>query len=243
MSKHFGGVYALNSASLSVTRGEVHALIGPNGAGKTTLIHTLSGALPLDGGQVMFDGADLAKCPMHERVTPGLARSYQITNIFTRLTVLDNVAMAVQSRARDWGTSFSFWKPFSLDSAIIDEAHALLAQVSLTGMANRLAGQLSHGEQRSLEVALALATRPKLLLLDEPMAGMGSEESERMVELIEYLAQQVTILLVEHDMGAVFRLADRISVLVGGTVIASGPPESIRSDAEVRRAYLGDEAT
>ena len=158
VSKHFGGVYALNNASLSVARGEVHALIGPNGAGKTTLIHVLSGALPLNGGQVVFNGVDLVKRPMHERVTLGLARSYQITNIFTRLTVLDNVAMAVQSRARDWGTSFSFWKPFSLDSAIIDEAHALLAQVSLTGMATRLAGQLSHGEQRSLEVALALAT-------------------------------------------------------------------------------------
>lgn len=243
VSKHFGGVYALNNASLSVARGEVHALIGPNGAGKTTLIHVLSGALPLNGGQVVFDGADLVKRPMHERVTLGLARSYQITNIFTRLTVLDNVAMAVQSRARDWGTSFSFWKPFSLDSAIIDEAHALLAQVSLTGMATRLGGQLSHGEQRSLEVALALATQPKLLLLDEPMAGMGSEESERMVELIEHLAQRVTILLVEHDMDAVFRLADRISVLVGGTVIASGGPEAIRADAEVRRAYLGDDAT
>ena len=243
VSKHFGGVYALNNASLSVARGEVHALIGPNGAGKTTLIHVLSGALPLNGGQVVFDGADLVKRPMHERVTLGLARSYQITNIFTRLTVLDNVAMAVQSRARDWGTSFSFWKPFSLDSAIIDEAHALLAQVSLTGMATRLGGQLSHGEQRSLEVALALATKPKLLLLDEPMAGMGSEESERMVELIEHLAQQVTILLVEHDMDAVFRLADRISVLVGGTVIASGVPEAIRADAEVCRAYLGDEVT
>ena len=243
VSKHFGGVYALNNASLSVARGQVHALIGPNGAGKTTLIHVLSGALPLNGGQVVFDGADLVKRPMHERVTLGLARSYQITNIFTRLTVLDNVAMAVQSRARDWGTSFSFWKPFSLDSAIIDEAHALLAQVSLTGMATRLGGQLSHGEQRSLEVALALATKPKLLLLDEPMAGMGSEESERMVELIEHLAQRVTILLVEHDMDAVFRLADRISVLVGGTVIASGSPEAIRADAEVRRAYLGDDAT
>ena len=243
VSKHFGGVYALNNASLSVARGEVHALIGPNGAGKTTLIHVLSGALPLNGGQVVFDGVDLVKRPMHERVTLGLARSYQITNIFTRLTVLDNVAMAVQSRARDWGTSFSFWKPFSLDSAIIDEAHALLAQVSLTGMATRLGGQLSHGEQRSLEVALALATQPKLLLLDEPMAGMGSEESERMVELIEHLAQRVTILLVEHDMDAVFRLADRISVLVGGTVIASGGPEAIRADAEVRRAYLGDDAT
>lgn len=242
VSKHFGGVYALNKASLSVTRGEVHALIGPNGAGKTTLIHVLSGALPCNGGRVMFDGVDLERRPMHERVTLGLARSYQITNIFTRLTVLDNVAMAVQSRSRDWGTSFSFWQPFSLDSAIIGEAHALLRQVSLSEMANRLAGQLSHGEQRSLEVALALATKPKLLLLDEPMAGMGAEESERMVGLIEQLAQQVTILLVEHDMDAVFRLADRISVLVGGTVIASGSPESIRADAEVRRAYLGDEA-
>lgn len=243
VSKHFGGVFALNNASLSVARGEVHALIGPNGAGKTTLIHVLSGALPFNGGRVVFDGNDLEKRPMHERVTLGLARSYQITNIFTRLTVLDNVAMAVQSRVRDWGSSFSFWKPFSLDSAIIGEAHALLAQVSLSGLANRLAGQLSHGEQRSLEVALALATKPKLLLLDEPMAGMGPEESERMVELIEHLAQQVTILLVEHDMDAVFRLADRISVLVGGTVIASGSPETIRADAEVRRAYLGDEAT
>ena len=243
VSKHFGGVYALNQATLSVARGEVHALIGPNGAGKTTLIHVLSGALAADAGQVVFAGHDLGlgQWPMHERVTLGLARSYQITNIFTRLTVLDNVAMAVQSRVRDWGTSFSFWKPFSLDSAIIDEAHALLARVSLAGLDRRLAGQLSHGEQRSLEVALALATRPKLLLLDEPMAGMGPDESARMVELIERLAKEVTILLVEHDMDAVFRLADRISVLVGGSVIASGCPDAIRADTEVRRAYLGDE--
>lgn len=241
VSKHFGGVYALNQATLAVARGEVHALIGPNGAGKTTLIHVLSGALAADAGQVAFAGHDLGRRPMHERVTLGLARSYQITNIFTRLSVLDNVAMAVQSRVRDWGTSFSFWKPFSLDSAIITEAHALLAQVSLAGMAGRLAGQLSHGEQRCLEVALALATRPQLLLLDEPMAGMGPDESARMVELIERLADEVTILLVEHDMDAVFRLADRVSVLVGGSVIASGSPDAIRADAEVRRAYLGDE--
>ena len=243
LTKSFGGRTLFSDVTFKLEEYDRLALVGPNGAGKTTLIHVLSGALPLNGGQVVFDGADLVKRPMHERVTLGLARSYQITNIFTRLTVLDNVAMAVQSRARDWGTSFSFWKPFSLDSAIIDEAHALLAQVSLTGMATRLGGQLSHGEQRSLEVALALATQPKLLLLDEPMAGMGSEESERMVELIEHLAQRVTILLVEHDMDAVFRLADRISVLVGGTVIASGSPEAIRADAEVRRAYLGDDAT
>lgn len=243
VEKRYDKFAALAGVDLKVRANTVHSVIGPNGAGKTTLIHVLSGALPFNGGRVVFDGNDLEKRPMHERVTLGLARSYQITNIFTRLTVLDNVAMAVQSRVRDWGTSFSFWKPFSLDSAIIGEAHALLAQVSLTGMATRLGGQLSHGEQRSLEVALALATKPKLLLLDEPMAGMGSEESERMVELIEHLAQRVTILLVEHDMDAVFRLADRISVLVGGTVIASGSPEAIRADAEVRRAYLGDDAT
>ena len=240
VSKHFGGIYALNGASLVLESGEVHALIGPNGAGKTTLIHVLSGALRADAGQVIFDGNDLARKAMHERVAIGLARSYQITNLFSRLTVLDNVTMAVQSRVRDWGSSFSFWKPFSLDSAIVDEAHELLAQVSLTGLAARRAGQLSHGEQRCLEVALVLATKPKLLLLDEPMAGMGPEESVRMVELIEHLARHVTMLLVEHDMDAVFRLADRISVLVGGRVIASGAPAGIRADPEVRRAYLGD---
>ncbi|MBK7425500.1 MAG: ABC transporter ATP-binding protein [Propionivibrio sp.] len=240
VSKHFGGIYALNEASLVLESGEVHALIGPNGAGKTTLIHVLSGALPADAGQVIFDGNDLARRAMHERVALGLARSYQITNLFSRLKVLDNVTMAVQSRVRDWGSSFSFWKPFSLDSAIVDEAHDLLAQVSLTGLAGRRASQLSHGEQRCLEVALVLATKPKLLLLDEPMAGMGPEESVRMVELIEHLARRVTMLLVEHDMDAVFRLADRISVLVGGRVIASGEPAVIRADHEVRRAYLGD---
>ena len=240
LSKHFGGIYALNEASLTVCSGEVHGLIGPNGAGKTTLIHVLSGALALDAGQVVFDGKDLSRRSMHQRVALGLARSYQITNVFPRLSVLDNVTIAVQGRVRDWGSSFSFWAPFSVDSAIIDEAHELLAQVGLCAVAGRRAGQLSHGQQRCLEVALALATGPKLLLLDEPMAGMGPDESARMVELIETLARRVTILLVEHDMDAVFRLADRISVLVGGRVIASGEPAAIRADAEVRRAYLGD---
>ena len=242
VSKHFGGIYALSAASLEVEEGEVHALIGPNGAGKTTLIHVLSGALAPDAGRVLFNGHDLARVPMHDRVALGLARSYQITNIFSRLTVLDNVTMAVQGRVRDWGSSFSFWKPFSVDSAIIDEAHELLALVSLASQSGRRAEQLSHGEQRCLEVAMVLATKPKLLLLDEPMAGMGPEESERVVQLVQNLARSVTILLVEHDMDAVFRLADRISVLVGGHVIASGRPDTIRSDAEVRRAYLGDEA-
>ncbi len=242
VSKHFGGIYALNGASLSVESGEVHALIGPNGAGKTTLIHVLSGALRPDEGQVVFAGQDLARQAMHKRAALGLARSYQITTIFPRLTVLDNVTIAVQARARDWGSSFRFWKPFSVDAAIVEEAHELLAQVTLTGLATRTAGQLSHGEQRSLEVALALATQPKLLLLDEPMAGMGPDESERMVALIGRLARRLTMLLVEHDMNAVFRLADRISVLVGGTIIATGEPEAIRADPDVRRAYLGDQA-
>jgi len=179
---------------------------------------------------------------MHERVALGLARSYQITNIFPRLSVLDNVTIAVQGRVRDWGSSFRFWAPFSLDSAIVTEARELLAEVSLDGVYARRAGQLSHGEQRSLEVALALATRPRLLLLDEPMAGMGPEESARLVELIARLARRFTILLVEHDMDAVFRLADRISVLVAGRVIATGTPDAIRADGEVRRAYLGDQA-
>ncbi len=240
VSKHFGGIYALNEASLAVREGEVHALIGPNGAGKTTLIHALSGALATDGGTIRFAGGELARKSMHERVGLGLARSYQITNVFSRLTVLDNVTIAVQGRARDWGSSFSFWKPFALESAIIDEAHALLAEVALAGCAQRRAAELSHGQQRSLEVALALATKPKLVLLDEPMAGMGPDESARMVELIEAIKHRVTILLVEHDMDAVFRLADRISVMVGGRVIASGEPTAIRADAEVRRAYLGD---
>ena len=241
LSKHFGGIYALNDTTMAIRQGEVHALIGPNGAGKTTLIHVLSGALVADGGAVTFAGHDLLGHSMHRRVTLGLARSYQITNIFSRLTVLDNLTVAVQSRTRDWGTSFSFWKPFSLEAGIIEEARQLLADVSLGGLEGRIAGQLSHGEQRCLEVALALATKPSLLLLDEPMAGMGPEESERMVELIRTLSRRLTILLVEHDMDAVFRLADRISVLVGGRIIATGFPDEIRADTEVRRAYLGDE--
>ena len=243
VSKHFGGVYALNGATLAVQAGEVHALIGPNGAGKTTLIHTLSGSLRPDKGTVHFAGGPVTQLPMHKRAALGLARSYQITSIFSGFSVLDNVALAVQARTRDWGSSFRFWRPFSTDTRIIEEARALLDQVSLGALAARRASHLSHGEQRCLEVALALATRPKLLLLDEPMAGMGPEESARMVELIEHLARHVTMLLVEHDMDAVFRLADRISVLVGGQVIATDTPAVIRADAAVRRAYLGDAAS
>ena len=240
VSRHFGGVTALSEVSFSVAAGEVHALIGPNGAGKTTLIHQISGAQRPDAGHIVFDGEDVTRLPMHTRVQRGMARSWQITNVFNRLTLLDNVVLAVKGRQRDWGSGFRFWKPVDDEQALIDEARGWLAEVGLDGRECALAGSLAHGEQRQLEVVLALATKPKLLLLDEPMAGTGPEESERMVALIEKLARQVTILLVEHDMDAVFRLADRISVLVNGQLICTGTPEAVRNDAAVRRAYLGD---
>ena len=240
VSRHFGGVTALSEVSFSVAAGEVHALIGPNGAGKTTLIHQISGAQRPDAGHIVFDGEDVTRLPMHTRVQRGMARSWQITNVFNRLTLLDNVVLAVKGRQRDWGSGFRFWKPVDDEQALIDEARGWLAEVGLDGRERALAGSLAHGEQRQLEVVLALATKPKLLLLDEPMAGTGPEESERMVALIEKLARHVTILLVEHDMDAVFRLADRISVLVGGRLVCTGAPDEVRAHPEVRKAYLGD---
>ena len=236
--KRFGGLTATDHASLSVMPGEVHALIGPNGAGKTTLIHQISGALASDAGSQRFDGLDITHMPMHERVLHGLVRSYQITSIFGRLSVLDNVALAVQARQ---GTSMRFWQRARDERQRYDEAAAVCERVGLGTRIGTLAGALAHGEQRQLEVGLALATAPKLLLLDEPMAGMGPDESERMVQLLHGLRGEATIVLVEHDMGAVFRLADRISTLVFGKVIASGTPDEIRNHPEVRRAYLGDE--
>ena len=238
VSKRFGGVVATDSVNLQVAQGEVHALIGPNGAGKTTLIGQISGSLATDTGEIRFLGREITRLKQHERVKAGLARSYQITSIFKRFTVLDNLALAVQARS---GSSFSFWRPVEREAALSDEARAIAEQVSLGDRVGVLAGNLAHGEQRALEVGLALATQPKLVLLDEPMAGMGPEESQRMIALIGHIRAQVTVLLVEHDMDAVFRLADRITVLVNGRVIASGQPESIRADPEVRRAYLGDE--
>ena len=238
LSKRFGGVVALDAVTLEVTAGEVHALIGPNGAGKTTLIHQISGSLPADSGEIFFLDRDITRLPAHERVSTGLARSYQITSIFRRFSVLDNLALAVQARS---GTSFSFWQPVAAERALFDEARAIAGQVGLTEKSNSIAATLAHGEQRALEVGLALATRPKLVLLDEPMAGMGPEESKRMIELIGRIRSQVSVLLVEHDMDAVFRLADRISVMVNGRLIATGAPGKIRMNQEVRKAYLGDE--
>jgi branched-chain amino acid transport system ATP-binding protein len=238
LSKRFGGVVAVDGVTLDVAAGEVHALIGPNGAGKTTLIHQISGSLACDQGQIVFLGNDLTKTRAHERVRAGLARSYQITSIFRRFSVLDNLALAVQARS---GSSFSFWRPVAAETALFDEARRIASQVNLTQKVDSVASTLAHGEQRALEVGLALATRPKLLLLDEPMAGMGPEESNRMIELIGRIRAEVAVLLVEHDMDAVFRLADRISVMVNGRLIATGFPEQIRMNAQVRKAYLGDE--
>ncbi len=234
--KRFGALVATDSASFEVREGEVHAVIGPNGAGKTTLIHQLSGALSPDQGQVLFAGQDLTRADMAAHVAAGLARSYQITSIFKRLTVLDNLRLALQARCapRWFGVA-------ERDEALRHEAGQLLAQVGLSAQAEATAGTLAHGEQRQLELALALATEPRLLLLDEPMAGMGPEEGLQMVELLQGLKGQVTLLLVEHDMDAVFRLADRISTLVAGRVIATGSPDEIREHPEVRKAYLGDE--
>ena len=239
LTRSFGGVRALDAVDFTVEAGEVHALIGPNGAGKTTFIHHVSGALQPDAGSVHFAGQDVTRRSMHQRAAAGLARSYQITNVFGGLSALDNVVLAVQGR-RDAGSSFRFWRPVRSEQAWFDEAASYLAQVGLAGKESEPAGSLAHGEQRALELAMALATRPRLLLLDEPMAGTGPEESARMVDLVEHLARHVTILLVEHDMAAVFRLADRISVLVNGRLVCSGEPEAVRNDPEVRRAYLGD---
>lgn len=241
LSRRFAAVDALKAVNFTVEEGEVHALIGPNGAGKTTFIHHVSGALQPDSGSVHFAGDDVTRLSMHERVNAGMARSYQITNIFTGLSVFDNVALAVQGRP-DAGSSFRFWQPVDRDKRLLDEAGEFLEQVGLSHRLQTQAGNLAHGEQRALELAMALATRPRLLLLDEPMAGAGPEESARMVELIEHLARHVTILLVEHDMDAVFRLADRISVLVNGNLIYTGIPDEVRAHPDVRRAYLGDEA-
>src|SRR6266446_3307952 len=238
LTKRFGGVIASDSISLCVPKGELHAIIGPNGAGKTTLIGQLAGEIVPDAGRIGFAGRDITGLPIFRRSQLGLARSFQITSLFLDFTVLDNVALAVQAHA---GHSFRFWRDARSESELRAPARAALARVGLAGRADVVVSNLSHGEHRQLEIAMALATRPRMLLLDEPMAGMGPEESARMVGTLRALKQSLTILLIEHDMETVFALADRISVLVYGRLIASGAPEEIRANAEVRRAYLGEE--
>jgi branched-chain amino acid transport system ATP-binding protein len=237
--KAFGALKATDHVSFEVRAGETHAIIGPNGAGKTTLISQLSGTLRPDSGRIRFGGEDITHLSASARSHKGLARSFQITSIYRDFSALDNVALAVQAHA---GHSFHFWRDARRDSRLRDPARAILDEVGLGARTDVLAGNLAHGEQRQLEVAMVLATRPRLMLLDEPVAGMGVEESQRMVQFLARFKGVQTIILVEHDMDAVFSLADRISVLVYGRVIASGSPAEIRANPEVRAAYLGEEA-
>lgn len=236
--RRFGGILATDHVSLDVERGELHAIIGPNGAGKTTLISQLTGQLLPHSGTIRLAGADITHVPAYRRSALGLARSFQITSLLSDFTALDNVALAAQ--AHD-GHSFSFWRNARKESRLRDAALAALDRVGLARRAGTLVSELSHGEQRELELAVALATKPQLLLLDEPMAGLGITESARMVKLLQELRREVSVVLVEHDMDAVFALADRISVLVYGRVIASGVPAQIRQNEEVKRAYLGEQ--
>ena len=236
--RRFGGIVATDHVSLDVARGELHAVIGPNGAGKTTLISQLTGQLLPHSGTIRLADADITRVPAYRRSALGLARSFQITSLLLDFTAIDNVALAAQ--AHD-GHSFYFWSNARKERQLRQAALATLDRVGLRHRADVLVSRLSHGEQRELELAVALATKPQLLLLDEPMAGLGSTESARMVKLLQELRREVTIVLVEHDMDAVFALADRISVLVYGRVIASGVPAAIRQNEEVRRAYLGDQ--
>jgi branched-chain amino acid transport system ATP-binding protein len=237
LAKRFEGIIATDHIMLNVAAGELHAIIGPNGAGKTTLIAQLGGQLTPDSGRIRFDGHDITALPMYRRSRLGLARSFQITSLFLDLSVLDNVALAVQAHA---GHSFRFWRDARQEAELREPARAALERVGLNDRADLPASALSHGEHRQIELAMALVGSPRMLLLDEPMAGLGPEESARMVEMLRALKKELTILLVEHDMEAVFALADRITVLVYGRVIASGAPAEIRANAAVREAYLGE---
>ena len=239
LRKAYGALVVTDDVNLAVAPGELHAVIGPNGAGKTTLIHQISGLAAPDAGRILFEGEDITPLPMHERVGRGLARSFQITSILPGFSVLENVALAVQAR---FGSSFRFFGDAAQEPALNEPAMDFIDTVGLGARAHLPAGLLSHGEKRQLELAIALATDPKLLLLDEPLAGTGHEESERVIAMLRRLKGRYGIMLIEHDMDAVFALADRVSVLVYGRVIATGTPEEVRANAEVRTAYLGEEA-
>ena len=238
LAKAYGAVRACDEVSLALEEGEIHALIGPNGAGKTTVIGQIAGELVPDSGAIRLSGAAITALPPHARAGRGIARTYQITSVLPRFSALDNVLLAALAHA---GHSFRFWRPLRREAALVERARAGLERVGLGARAEVAVGALSHGERRALEIAMALVSEPRLLLLDEPTAGMGREDSERMVALLRGLKGSVTMLLVEHDMDAVFALADRITVLVNGRVVASDLPAAIRADPEVRRAYLGEE--
>jgi branched-chain amino acid transport system ATP-binding protein len=238
LTKNFGGLRVTDDVTLEVMPGELHAVIGPNGAGKTTLINQISGLLAPDAGEIVFGGETVTRLPVHRRAARGLARSFQITSILPGFSVLENVALAVQARQ---GSSFRFFGRAADEDALNGPAFAALAQVGLAERADSPAGVLSHGEKRALELAIALAMEPKLLLLDEPMAGTGRDETERLVDALRALKGRFPMVLVEHDMTAVFALADRISVLIYGRILASGTPDEVRADPQVVTAYLGEE--
>jgi branched-chain amino acid transport system ATP-binding protein len=237
LTKRFGGVVVSSNIDLDLVENEVHAVIGPNGAGKTTLINQLIGELSPNSGNILFAGRDITGLPVYRRSLLGLSRSYQITSLFLDFTALENVSIAAQAHA---GHSFGVWHPAAREDALTAPSLAALHRVGLAEKAHSLVAELAHGERRQLELAMALVTRSKVLLLDEPMAGMGPHESDAMVRLLSMLKGQYTMLLIEHDMDAVFALADRISVLVYGRIIATGPPSEIRNSGEVRKAYLGE---
>jgi len=239
LTKHFGGIVATDNLDLAVEKGSLHALIGPNGAGKTTLISQLCGLLEPDSGKVFLHDKEITQLPPAARVRRGLSRTFQITSVFPEFTAAENVAFAAQAVT---GHSFRFWRAVSKNKRFNQQAHEALERVGLANRAGLLASSLSHGERRQLEIAMVLAAKPQVLLLDEPMAGMGGEESALMVELLQSLKSEVTMLLVEHDMDAVFALADELSVLVYGRLIATGQPDEIRGNAEVQAAYLGNDA-
>ncbi|SFE27748.1 ABC transporter ATP-binding protein [Roseivivax sediminis] len=238
LTKSFGALKVTDDVSLTAEPGEIHAIIGPNGAGKTTLIAQISGQLASDSGRIALDGRDITGTSMPDRVHLGLARSFQITQTLPGFTVLENVALAVQARH---GSSFRFWAPVATEAALNDAAMRALTEAGLEHRAEARASALSHGEHRRLELACALATEPSVLLLDEPLAGVGGEDAEAFVAALAAMKGRFTMLLIEHDMDAVFRLATRVSVLVYGRIIATGTPEAVRADAAVRAAYLGEE--
>ena len=238
LSKSFAGIVASDRLSFDVGTSELHAVIGPNGAGKTTLVNQIAGQTLPDSGSIRFAGRDITWLPAYQRSRLGLARSFQITELFLDFSTIDNVALAVQAQA---GHSFRFWRPARLDAELRGPARDALARVGLLDRADFPASRLSHGEHRLLELAIALSGEPRMLILDEPMAGLGPEESTRMIALLRELKGQFTILLIEHDMDAVFALADRITVLLSGRVVASDVPTGIRANAEVQEAYLGSQ--
>ena len=238
LSKQFGGITATNNIDLNITDGEIHAVIGPNGAGKTTLISQLSGDLQADAGTIVFQGNLINNMSSNKRSLLGIARTFQITSLMLDMSTLENVMLAVQAHS---GHSYCFWQDARQDDQLVEPALKVLKQVGLLGRKNIMTRELSHGEHRQLEIAMALATQPKLLLLDEPMAGMGAEETQKLIAILKKLKTGKTMILIEHDMNAVFSLADQITVMVYGKIIATGSPKEIRANQKVKAAYLGDE--